>query len=152
MKPTDQENTPLTPTSDSGPQSSGFGPFSTGTHVLSIEQEAKRFTRRLRREFGALIQMDAKTFKKCVMSCVRRGLPPFVGRPSDDAITRAIELRKQGLPWKEIYQQCISNHACLPPAERHQTQIKLRDACRSRKNARRRRGKAQANKQKNRQR
>lgn len=142
MKPTNQENTPLTSASNSGQQRSGFGPFSTGTHVLSIEQEAKRFTRRLRREFGALIQMDAKTFKKCVMSCVRRGLPPFVGRPSDDAITRAIELRKQGIPWKEIYPQCISNHACLSPAERRQAEGNLRAAKRSRKNAHRRRSRS----------
>jgi len=137
------QNKPTTPTTPSddltGRQCSGFGPLSTGKPALSIEQEAKRFTKRLRREFAELIQVDAKTFKKCVMSCVRRGLPPFVGRPSDDAITRAIELYKQRVPWKEIYPQCITNHACLSLAERRQAESNLRAAKRSRKNAHRRR-------------
>jgi len=126
--------------SDPGSKPSVFGPSSTGTPALSIEQEAKRFTNRLRREFADLIHVDAKTFKKCVMSCVRRGLPPFVGRPNDEAITRAIELCKQGIPWKEIYPQCIINHAGLSLAERRQAEGNLRAARRSRKNAHRRRG------------
>jgi hypothetical protein len=98
-----------------------------------LEAEVKRFAVRLRREYEAEITRDARGFKKRVVTIVRRNLPPFAGRPSEEAITRAISLRKQGCEWKAIYPQCIPRHASLPPAVRRQAESNLRAACRKRR-------------------
>lgn len=134
------ENEQSKPSGSGSPESSGFGPLSNGKSALSIERETKCFTNRLKRNYAAEIAADPKAFKKRVVTCIRRGLPPFAGRPNEEAITLAIGLRKARLPWKEIYPQCITGHCGLSLAERRQAENNLRAACRSRKNARRRRG------------
>ena len=61
-----------------------------------LERLARRFSERLKREFAEEIQRDPRGFKKRVVTLVRRALPPFGGRPPENAIDRAIELRKLG--------------------------------------------------------
>jgi hypothetical protein len=106
-------------------------------------REAKRFTARLKRQYATEIATDAKGFKKCVVTLVKRGLPPGAGRPNEAAITLADQLRKQGLPWKDIYPHCITCHASLEPAERRIAENNLRSSRRSRRNRARRRKRVQ---------
>ena len=54
---------------------------------------------------------------------LRRHLPAFAGRPTEDSMTRAAGLRKQKRPWKEIYPLVIPGHAVLGPAVRRQAGI-----------------------------
>ena len=64
-----------------------------------IARDAKRFTSRLKRKYAPEITIDAKGFKKCVVSLVGRGLPPSsAGRPSEAANTLAAELLRKGVP------------------------------------------------------
>jgi hypothetical protein len=54
-------------------------------------------------------------------------------------VTKAMELRRQGRDWKQIYPQAILNHPSLDPPVRRQAESNLRAAVRSRRNARKRR-------------
>jgi hypothetical protein len=94
---------------------------------------------RLRRDFAPRIAQDPQEFKRLAVSFLRRYLPPGPGRPAGDAVTLALELRKQGMEWKQLYPHCISGHAQLVPAVRRQAESNLRGACRSRRNTTRRR-------------
>lgn len=98
----------------------------------------KRIASELMRQFP-LIGEDPVQFKKQGVYHLKRNPPPQPGRPMESAITRAIELHKVGHLWKHIYPQRIANHSGLPPAERGVAQDNLRAACRSRRNAAKRR-------------
>jgi hypothetical protein len=106
-----------------------------------VERAVKGFAALLKCECPEQIADDtlARDFKKWVKHLLGRNLPPFAGRPNEDAITRAIELRKLGLKWKEVYPEVIPKHALLHPAVRRMTESNLRAAIRSRRNARARR-------------
>lgn len=104
-----------------------------------LEHAVKRFAQRLRNDYAGEIAADPRKFKKWVVNPVRRNFLPFAGRPAEGAITRAIELRRQGREWKDIYPVSIDNHGVLAPAMRRQAEANLRAAVRSRRNARRRR-------------
>lgn len=93
----------------------------------------------LRRDFAPRIAEDPKQFKRLAVFYLKRYLPPGPGRTAGDAITRAIDLRKQRLEWKDIYPQCIPLYSELPPAVRRLAEQNLRAARRSRGNAARRR-------------
>ena len=111
----------------------------------SLEAEARRFIRRLRKAFAEAITEDAQGFKRRLRRLVCAGLPPFAGRPPDPAISRAIQLRKQGQEWKEIYPQVIPLHSELDPIRRQHAEFNLRSAVRSRRNSARRRGNGHCN-------
>jgi hypothetical protein len=103
-----------------------------------------QFGARLRRDFAPQVSEDPRKFKKRAVHYLRRCLPPFPGRPPEASLTRAIELYKAGVEWKEIYPQCIPDHSQMPPAVRRQAESNLRAACRSRRNAAKRRIRQQA--------
>ncbi len=105
----------------------------------NLEREVKRFAARLRRRYAEQIQRDPRGFKKRVCSLSRRYLPPYAGRPMEETINRAAELRRQDRGWKEIYPLVIPDHSQLEPAVRRQAESNLRAAVRSRRNARRQR-------------
>ena len=107
----------------------------------AVERAVKGFAALLKCECPEQIADDtmARGFKKWVKSLLGRNLPPFAGHPKEDAITRAIELRKLGLRWKEVYPEVIPNHPLLHPAIRRQAESNLCSSVRSRRNARRRR-------------
>jgi hypothetical protein len=107
--------------------------------VGNLELAVKRFALRLRREHPEEVRADARGFKNRVCGLLRRYLPPFTGRPTEDSITTAAELRKQNCQWKDIYPLVIPGHATLDPPVRRQAESNLRAALRSRRNARRRR-------------
>ena len=110
-----------------------------GRAKSSLDQYVRRFASRLLLEYGTDVSRDPKGFKKRVVALLRRNLPPFAGRPTEAAITLAINLRKKGLEWSAIYPSCIPRHASLPPAERQIAESNLRAARRSRRNATKRR-------------
>jgi hypothetical protein len=99
----------------------------------------KRFAARLRREHAQEIESDAKEFKHRACGLLKRYLPPFAGRPTEDSINTAAKLRKQNREWQEIYPVAIPEHATLDPPVRRQAESNLRSALRSRRNARKRR-------------
>ena len=109
-----------------------------------LERLARRFSERLKCHFAEEIRQDPRSFKKRVVTLVRRALPPFGGRPPENAIDRAIELRKLGQRWKEVYAQVIPDHAHLDSAARCRAESNLRAALRSRRNARKRRNRARS--------
>ena len=126
----DGESKALPPHPEPAPKGLGFG-----ARPLDLERAVSLFAARLRRNHAEEIRRDARKFKRRVVSILRRKMPPFAGRPTGKAITRAIELRKQCQTWQDIYPQCISDHAGLDPAERRQAESNLRAAIKSRRNS-----------------
>lgn len=109
------------------------------TDAVSLPSVMRLIASDLMQRFSTMIAADPTRFKKQVVYYLKRNLPPGPGRPAEDAITKAMELRTQGHSWQFIYQLCIANHLHLPPAERRVAQDNLRAACRSRRNAAKRR-------------
>jgi hypothetical protein len=138
MKKTESKEVHSSP--EGGPKGVDSGtPESRPGGSPSLTRTMQQIAAGLKRRFPSLIAQDPKKFKKQAVYLLKRHLPPGPGRPAEDAITRAIELRKQGLGWKEIYQQCIPDQSQLPPASRRMARDNLRAACRSRRNAAKRR-------------
>jgi hypothetical protein len=136
----DGENKALPPIPDPAPEPVGSGkPRRTERDQKDLDRTMRQIAARLRRDFAPQIFEDPRKFKKRAVHYLRRSLPPFPGRPREASLTKAIELHKAGLEWKAIYPQCIPDHSQMPPAVRRQTESNLRAACRSRRNAAKRR-------------
>ena len=105
----------------------------------STPVRSKQFAKRLRKMFVGEISSDPRAFKKSVIEILRRHLPPFAGRPTEESVTVAAMLRMQGRDWPEVYRLVIPAYAHLDPGTRGQAQSNLRSAIRSRRNARKRR-------------
>ena len=116
-------------------QTSGFG----RVKERNCAREVKRFATRITKLFAPEIASDPRGFKKNVTTILKRNLPPFPGRPTEQSITSAATLRREAQDWKQIYPQVIPNHANLDPAIRRQAESNLRASVRSRRNARQRR-------------
>ena len=99
----------------------------------SLDTFAHNFARRLRQEFPEAIANSPRDFKKQVIRLIRRELPPRPGRPLDEAVTRATEMRAKGQPWSTIYCQCIPGYDSLDPGDRQLTASRLRTAMRTRR-------------------
>jgi hypothetical protein len=108
----------------------------------NLERRVTKFANQLRQSHADEIARDPKKFKRRAVGFLRRKLPPFVGRPADESITRAATLRAEGREWQAVYPVCIHNHGSLTAAERRQAESNLRAALRSRRNATRRRRRA----------
>jgi hypothetical protein len=104
----------------------------------TCHQEVKTFATRLRKLFADEIAAEPRGFKKRVIEILKRSLPPFAGRPTEDSITIAIQLRAEGRSWPEVYSQVIVNHDKLDTANRRLAELNLRSALRARRNARKR--------------
>ena len=105
----------------------------------SCQHEVKRFAKRLLKLFAAEIASDPRAFKKRAIETLKRSLPPYPGRPTEQAITQAAILRGEGREWPEVYRLVIADHRHLDPATRRLAESNLRSAIRSRRNARKRR-------------
>jgi len=133
-------NKQVPPCPAAAPEGVGVGtPKGTRRGRKDLLRRMEPFARLLRRDFALEIQDDPKKFKKQAVHALKRCLPPHPGRPQEAYVTRAIELRKQNVPWNEIYRQCIPNYQQLPLAEQRLAGYDLRAACRSRRNASKRR-------------
>jgi hypothetical protein len=108
-----------------------------------LERVIHRLAAGLCRDFAEAITADPKGFKKQATHHLKLHLPPFAGRPTEDSVTRAIELRRRGSQWKAIYPLVIPNCSQLDAAVRRQTESNLRAAVRSRRNAAKRRKRRQ---------
>lgn len=102
-------------------------------------REVKRFATRISKLFAPEIASNPRGFKKNITAILKRNLPPFPGRPTEQSISSAVTLRRDGQDWKQIYPQVIPNHAHLDAATRRQAESNLRASVRSRRNARKRR-------------
>lgn len=101
--------------------------------------EAKRFARRISKQFASEIATDPRGFKKHLTQIIKRNLPPFPGRPTEQSITQAARLKAGGNSWQDIYPVVIPDHAQMDLPTRRVAESNLRSAIRSRRNARRRR-------------
>lgn len=95
--------------------------------MLSLELEVQKFGRRLRRDFHVQIATDPRGFKREVIGLLRQCLPPRRGRPCSFAVTRALEMRENEVPWPKVYQKC------LPAFSDSRERFNLRVAVRMRK-------------------
>ena len=127
------------PIPDSPPVAPEVGSNKPRRTARDLPRAMRRIGARLRRDFADEIAEDSRQFKKRAVHYLKRHLPPFPGRPPEASLTRAIELRKEGFEWKQIYPLCIPGHSRLPAAVRRQAESNLRGACRSRRNAAKRR-------------
>jgi hypothetical protein len=99
-----------------------------------IKVKIECFARRLCHKYPhAFADGNGSDTKKQVIGWIRAALPPHAGRPRDATITLAWRLRRQGVPWPEIYPQCIENLAALSWRERRQRIRRLRNAYRGRR-------------------
>lgn len=117
------------------PKGSGFGKARERDCAL----EAKRFANRISVQFASEIASDPRGFKKQLTQIIKRNLPPFSGRPTEQSITQAARLKAGGNSWQDIYPVVIPDHAQMDPPTRRVAESNLRSAIRSRRNARRRR-------------
>ena len=107
--------------------------------VKSLSESAREFTSNVKRNFADQLRGDPHALKRELVHLLKINLPPGPGRPCDEAVTNAVQLKAQGKSWREIYPLCIPDYPHLSGDMRQQAQSKLRDAVRSRRNTRRRR-------------
>jgi hypothetical protein len=106
------------------------------TMGCDLESVICKFTDSLRRSFEASILQDPSGFKKRAVRLFRLSLPPGPGRPAEELITLAEQMRAHGVPWSEVYKKCVSPD--LHGGARQFAMIRLRGAVRSRRFAERR--------------
>jgi hypothetical protein len=133
---TDQPGVPDAP--PGAPEPSVFGRASE----RDCAHEAKRFAKRISKLFASEIASDPRGFKKQLTQTIKRNLPPFPGRPTEQSITLAAKLKAGDTGWRDIYPVVIPDHAQMDPPTRRVAESNLRSAIRSRRNARRRRNTA----------
>jgi hypothetical protein len=117
--PTDHSRAPATPIVE----------FDRGAMRLQVQ----RFARRLCRQFPLAFR-DAHSVesKETAIRWLRVALPPHPGRPRKASVTLACRLRREGVPWREIYPRCIENLAAFDWRTRRQEIRRLRNAYRAR--------------------
>jgi len=77
--------------------------------MRSLEDAIRQIGDRLKRDFAEEMAGDPTTFKKRVVSLIRRGLPPRRGRPNDPRFDVAILMIKQGKSVKDVLRTQIPN-------------------------------------------
>ena len=110
--------------------------------VSDLRATVRKFAARLRQRYASEIERDPRVFKRRVVFYLKRSLPPGPGRPCEEAVSKAVELRAQGKSWREIYPACLPGFAALDSTARQLNQSRLRSAVRSRQTSRRRRRKS----------
>jgi hypothetical protein len=83
----------------------------SGQWIKKLRPEVQKFASRLQSRFPKQFENDenAAPFKKTVVQCVKAILPPQrrPGRPPDENVTRAINMRAKGKNWSEIFAALI---------------------------------------------
>src|SRR5215471_10529554 len=67
-----------------------------------LEQTVRVLATRLRSDFAGDITRDPTSFKKYVLTLIRRELPPRPGRPNDPRIDAALVMVSQGRSLKQV--------------------------------------------------
>ena len=119
------------------PKSGGFVPIcsqNAPSDREAIRRQVVDFVRRLAGRFPqAFGDGNGTNTKKQVIGWMRAALPPHAGRPRKPSVTLAWQLRRKGVPWPEIYPQCIGNLGALKWGQRRQEIRRLRNAYRGRR-------------------
>jgi hypothetical protein len=100
--------------------------------VKQLEAAVRAFAIKLCREYAGEIEADPSRFKQRAKSLIGCYLPPYPGRPRKEAVTRACELKRQRVPWPEIYAGCIPEYKSLTWPVRRLEIARLRNAVRAR--------------------
>ena len=103
--------------------------------IADLDSTTRKFAEGLRQKFAAEIARNPRAFKRSVIRILKHELPPKPGRPSDEGVTRATQMRAKGRTWPEIYPACIADYTSLDNAWRQFEQLRLRSAVRARRNA-----------------
>jgi hypothetical protein len=96
--------------------------------VNCLEVLARDFARRLRRTFPEKIAQDARAFKKAVLRCIRRELPPGRGRPNDPRIDAAVRLIESGRSARDVLRLQVPGYNGLDTYGRYLAEKGLRAA------------------------
>lgn len=107
-----------------------------GTPERDLEKDVRKFSVFLRQRYFDRIARDARAFKESAVRLLRYELPPRPGRPRDDTVTRATEMRAKRQPWSAVYCKCIPGYGHLDPGNRQLLASRLRTAVRSRRSRR----------------
>ena len=99
-----------------------------GEAVRSLEDAARDFSDRLKRDFSQEIARNPRDFKKQVLRLVRRTLPPRRGRPNNPHIDTAMRMIEQGKTTKEILRSQITDFEKLDTYGRYLAEKGLRSA------------------------
>jgi hypothetical protein len=88
----------------------------------------EEFASALRREFRDDFAQDARAFRYRIIQLVRRALPLRRGRPPDETLNAAWEMRKQGKSVREVLGNLIPNFEELDLYLRYLAEKGLRQA------------------------
>ncbi len=83
--------------------------------------------------------VSAEALEALARECLRlarrmkRERPP--GKPASQEVTKALELRSNGVPWHRVYWAVLPGYASMGSDAQHLTRDRLRDAVRKRRKA-----------------
>ena len=100
--------------------------------MKQLDAAVRAFANKLCREYASEIEADPCRFKQRAKSLIGYYLPPHPGRPRKESVTRACELKRQHVPWLEIYVKCIPEYKSLAWPVRRLKITRLRNAVRAR--------------------
>jgi len=100
--------------------------------VKQLEAAVRAFAIKLCREYASEIAADPCGFKQQAKSLIGCYLPPYPGRPRKESVTRACDLKRQRVPWPQIYAKCIPEYQSLEWPVRRLEIARLRNAVRAR--------------------
>ena len=110
------------------PNSSAIGQRRKCETARSLEEAARDFSARLKRDFSQEIARNPRDFKKQVLRLMRQELPPRRGRPGSPQIEAALAMLRQGKTVREILRAQIPGFDQLDTYGRMLAEKALRQA------------------------
>ena len=98
------------------------------SEVNRLELLARDFAARLQRTFPQRIAQDPRAFKKAVLRCVRKELPPRRGRPNDPRIDAAVRMIESGKSARDVLRVQVPGFSQLDTYGRYLAEKGLRAA------------------------
>ncbi len=95
------------------------------------------FVARLRQDFAEEQAQDQRAFERRAAKIFKKQIiSSRAGRPRNEIVTRAAEMRRQGKLWPQIFDDCLP--ANLERTARNMAKLQLRNAVRNRRSRERR--------------
>ena len=91
-----------------------------------LRRAVTRFAKEIRQGHGLLDRSTADRLSRLLRASLTARRKP--GRKSTAEVLKAVELRKQGVPWPKVYSEVIPNYWSLSYPDRFWRSHKLRDA------------------------
>jgi hypothetical protein len=107
----------------------------TSANIPEIADQIRQLVAQVLQECDSEIRTAPHALRKNIVKDVRSALNAAlqlpIGRPGNDAVTKADKMKSEGLRWKEIYTKCIVSG--LTGDSLKMAQKRLRDAVNSRR-------------------